>query len=352
MNFSHLLFSFDGRISRKIYILAMIPLMLVMGTFYLVGSTLMTGDPFSHLFWGFQPENIGIWGPIYAGTTLVLLWPTLALFTKRLHDRNYSMWVGLALYAVFLAAAGALYGFGLVRLAASDPAKPSQAAVLVSTLVIFPVLMWFVAQTIVIRGVAGPNAYGPDPLAGLPLPGHEPRTFWNVVFSPDGRMNRKTWWLMFVSLFVLFVVWGAIYGALLGSAIASLPQSADPAWLETPEGKQALSDAILPVALPLTLVLYLLLWPAFAAGAKRLHDRGSSGWLLASFYVPVALFVIAGTMWPAAERAGPPEGPALWLMIAAGVTFAGLTLWLFVVLGFLKGQPTENAYGPPTASRA
>lgn len=352
MNFWHLLFSFDGRISRKTYIIAVIALMLVMGAFYLLGSVLMTGDPFSHAFWAFQRENIGMWGPFYGGAVLVLVWPTIALFTKRLHDRGYPMWVGLALYAVMLAVSGALYVLGLVPRSATNPEKLSLEGALIASLVLIPAGLWLCAQTMFMRGVVGANAYGPDPLAGHPLPGHEPRTFWNVVFNPDGRMNRKTWWLMFVSLIALFVIWGVTYGALLNAAISRLPQSADPAWASSVEGQQAIVGAILPAVIPLTLVLYLLLWPAFVAGAKRLHDRGRSGWLLASYYVPLALIVIAGPMLPADESGAPPEGPALWLMIASGVIWAVLTLWLFVELGFLRGQPTENAYGPPTTSRA
>ncbi|MGZ5852057.1 MAG: DUF805 domain-containing protein, partial [Hyphomicrobium sp.] len=93
-------------------------------------------------------------------------------------------------------------------------------------------------------------------------------------------------------------------------------------------------------AIPMTLVLYLLLWPALAAGTKRLHDRGRSGWVLASYYVPIALFLIAGSILQSTGHdAAVPDGPALWLMIA-------LSLWLLVELGFLKGEPRENAYGP------
>jgi uncharacterized membrane protein YhaH (DUF805 family) len=155
---------------------------------------------------------------------------------------------------------------------------------------------------------------------------------------------------MFVSLLILFEIWGAIYGTLLAAAMSSIPQASDPAWIASPGGQQAISQAILPIAIPLTLVLYLLLWPALAAGTKRLHDRGRSGWLLASYYVPFALFSIAGSMLQgSAHDAAVPEGPALWLMIAGGVIWAGLSLWLLVELGFLKGEPRENAYGPATA---
>ena len=352
MNFSHLLFSFDGRISRKTYILALIALMLVMCALYLLGALLMTGDPFSYVFWGFPREKIGLWGSFYGGIALVLLWPTIALFTKRLHDRGYPMWVGLAIYAVMIAVSAALYVFGLMPSPETNSGKLPLATALIISLVTMPAGIWLSAQTMFMRGVVGTNAYGPDPLAGHPLPGYEPRTFWNVVFNPDGRMNRKTWWLMFVSLVVLFIILGVTYGTLIMAAVSRLPQSADPAWASSVEGRQAIVSAILPAVIPVTLAFYLLLWPALAAGAKRLHDQGRSGWLLASYFVPLALIVIAGSLLPAPESGEPPAGPALWLMIAAGVTFAGLTLWLFVVLGFLKGQPTENAYGPPTASRA
>lgn len=350
MSIWHLLFGFNGRISRKTYLLAAIALMIVMGTVMLAGTALVTGDPFSPLVWTFRHENIGFWGPIYGGVILVTLWPALALAVKRLHDRNYSTWVCLAFYFGIVTAAAAVLWFSPMGLGAVDAVNAAQSArsiILISALALWPAALWFAAEAMFMRGVPGPNAWGPDPLAGHPLPGHEPRTFWNVVFNPDGRMGRKTWWLMFVSLLVLFVVWGAIYGALIAAAVTSLPQGADPAWLASPEGQHAIIGAVLPVAIPLSLVLYLLLWPAFAAGTKRLHDRGRSGWVLASFYVPFALFALAGTMEQASPGAA-PAGPTLWLMGAAGLIFVVISLWLLVELGFLRGQPGENAYGPST----
>jgi uncharacterized membrane protein YhaH (DUF805 family) len=346
-----LLFGFDGRISRKTYLVSYLFLFVVMAALMLAGVAVMTGDPFSSTVWGFHRDNIGVWGPIYVGTILVTLWPALALSIKRLHDRNYPAWVCLALYVGLMIAGAALLWFSPWGLGAAVEQTSLQVATLISVLLLMPAALWFSAQVMFMRGVVGPNAWGADPLAGHPLPGHEPRTFWNVVFNPDGRMGRKMWWLMFVSLAVLFVIWGAVYGVAIASAIAGLPQGADPAWLASPEGQQAIMTAILPVAIPLSLVLYLLLWPAFAAGTKRLHDRGRSGWVLASYYVPYALFAVAGTMMQASAQDGAvPEGAARWLMIAAGAISAGLSLWLLVELGFLKGEPRENAYGPEIAT--
>lgn len=344
-----LFFSFDGRISRKSYLLSIAVVTLGMFALMHAVTAIATADPLASALWSFRREDIGIWGPVYVGVVVVALWPGLALLTKRLHDRSYPMWVALALYLGILIATAALFGFGLVKPGMADPGELSSGSVVIATLVMWPISIWFAAQSMFMRGVVGPNAYGPDPLAGRPLPGYEPRTFWNVVFNPDGRMNRKTWWLMFVSLVVLFVIWGATYGAFLHSAISSLPQSPDPAWADSVEGREAIARAVLPGVVPLSLVLYLLLWPTFAAGTKRLHDRGRSGWVLASYYVPFALLMIAASMLPA-DREAPPEGPGLWLMIASGVIFAGLSLWLFVELAFLKGEAGANAYGPGARS--
>src|SRR5438105_2294765 len=67
MSIWHLLFGFDGRINRKTYIIAIIALMLVMAALMLAGAAVATGDPLSSSLWAFRRENIGIWGPIYAG---------------------------------------------------------------------------------------------------------------------------------------------------------------------------------------------------------------------------------------------------------------------------------------------
>jgi uncharacterized membrane protein YhaH (DUF805 family) len=350
MNIWQLLFGFDGRISRMTYIVAITALSLIMFAMMLAAAALVTGDPLSSELWEFRRENIGVWGPIYAGVLLVSFWPGLALVAKRLHDRGYSMWIGVAFYLGIAIVAWALLWFGQVSFDVANAPKPSPVYMLVAILVLWPVSMWFIAQLMFMRGVVGPNAFGPDPLAGHPLPGHEPRTFWNVVFNPDGRMSRKTWWLMFVSLVVLFLIWGAAYGAVFFFAMSGLPQSSDPAWLASPEGQRALMRATLPGIIVMSLLLYLLLWPALAAGTKRLHDRGRSGWVLASYYVPFALMAMAGSMMPgAADNGGAaPAGPGLWLMLAAGVIFLGLTLWFLVELGFLKGKPGNNAYGPDT----
>ncbi|MGZ5852022.1 MAG: hypothetical protein ACXWJH_05555, partial [Hyphomicrobium sp.] len=65
MSIWHLLFSFDGRISRKTYVITITVLTLVAAALMLAGATLVTGDPFSLAFWGLRPENISVWGPLW-----------------------------------------------------------------------------------------------------------------------------------------------------------------------------------------------------------------------------------------------------------------------------------------------
>jgi uncharacterized membrane protein YhaH (DUF805 family) len=115
------------------------------------------------------------------------------------------------------------------------------------------------------------------------LAGPEPPGPMQVLFSFEGRVGRKTWWL---------------YGVLAMFGIA------------------AIGVALLRIAgmgeRPADFVVNaLLLWPAIAVSVKRWHDRGKSAWVL------------------------------VWL-----VPFIGW-LWVIVENGLLPGTPGDNAYGPP-----
>jgi uncharacterized membrane protein YhaH (DUF805 family) len=70
-----------------------------------------------------------------AWVDLLLLWPSLALSVKRWHDRDKSAWW---LLLVFLPGIGAI---------------------------------WFLVECGFLRGTAGPNRYGADPLAASIEPG-------------------------------------------------------------------------------------------------------------------------------------------------------------------------------------
>ena len=133
MDWKYLFTSFEGRISRQPFwlsVLAMIIVqwivIIVLGT--ILGTSMMAGmDP------GMDPEAaiaaankamIPIWI-----TMLVFLYPALAIYAKRWHDRGKSGWWTLII---------------LVPLIGS---------------------IWFLVECGFLRGTEGPNQYGNDPLA-------------------------------------------------------------------------------------------------------------------------------------------------------------------------------------------
>ena len=117
-------------------------------------------------------------------------------------------------------------------------------------------------------------------------------TVFGVLFSFSGRINRKTYWLK-----GMLPLWGAlVLYYLFVVACASLSETAG------------------VIALLLMLPLYLVfLISGIAVNVKRLHDRDRTGWWILAAYIPfVGLFI---------------------------------GIWLFIEVGFLKGDAFPNRYG-------
>ena len=92
------------------------------------------------------------------------------------------------------------------------------------------------------------------------------------------------------------------------------------------------------IALGVTL---LLLYPSLAYIVKRLHDRNRTGWWAGGMYglaIVSNLVTLAGYGGTAAE----PEMAVLVFLIP----MLAIALWLFVELGFFKGTPGPNRFGP------
>lgn len=138
MDWKFIFLSFQGRLNRKPYWLGTIALLslVIIGVF---GVMFLTGG-----------GGVAAIGVIY----LLLLWPTLAIGVKRLHDRNRSAWWLVVFYVVptllnVLVEGGDGEGvgamiFGLASLAIS---------------------IWALVELGFLRGTVGANRYGPDPLA-------------------------------------------------------------------------------------------------------------------------------------------------------------------------------------------
>ena len=132
MDWKYLLTSFEGRISRQPFWLSVLALFIAQWVIMIVlsmvfGFSMMGGmDPDT---WE-QAAAMAASGmmPIII-ISLLFLYPALAVYTKRWHDRGKSGWWTLILLVPFI-------GF-----------------------------IWFLVECGFLRGTEGPNQYGNDPLA-------------------------------------------------------------------------------------------------------------------------------------------------------------------------------------------
>ena len=129
----------------------------------------------------------------------------------------------------------------------------------------------------------------------------------NLLFSFDGRIGRGQFWLGYLAAILLTVV---------VMAILSLIVPWEQVIITGPDGQVTTIDyaneAMLPVWIVYGLLLIVTTWISIAISVKRFHDRGKSGWWYLIIFVPLI-------------------GP----------------LWWLIELGFFRGDPGPNAYGPP-----
>ena len=138
-----------------------------------------------------------------------------------------------------------------------------------------------------------------------------------LLFSFQGRLNRKPYWTMAITTTVVFLL-------LLLLAVATLREYG----LE-----------FLLVTIAILVILYIpLIWIGLALGAKRLHDRDKSAWWLLVFYaLPTTLSTVADRMEDAQ-------------FIVLHIVSFGISVWAFVEIGCLRGTVGPNRYGPDPLS--
>ena len=133
MDWKYLFTSFEGRINRKPFWLGLLVLIAAQWSvgillFAAVGLLLMSGaGPEMSPRDMFLLKIFGMLLPLVV--TLVFLYPSVAIYTKRWHDRGKSGWWMLILFIPLL-------GF-----------------------------VWFLIECGFLQGTEGPNQYGSDPLA-------------------------------------------------------------------------------------------------------------------------------------------------------------------------------------------
>ncbi len=160
MNFISLFTSFSGRINRAKWWLGIIILgvLSIALQFAVNPEGFMSGVPTMTV-----PQLI---------ISLVIYIPVLAIVFKRLNDRNWPSWVGIA-YAVIMFGTLIAQYFALnsaMETILSDPTNPENAMTAMKALLPISIVQMVVGLALLIdngmlRGTAGPNQYGEDPLA-------------------------------------------------------------------------------------------------------------------------------------------------------------------------------------------
>ncbi len=151
MNWWHLFFSFDGRITRQDFWLGMA---LIAGVELLVMVPAASQGAVD-----LSAGQIPLWfRNLSLGLDILLAWPLAAVLVKRLQDRDQPPVI--ALYAVgLLLLYSALDAFGLLT--------QEREASLLAYIIGLPLLAVFVVVIVELgmrRGTEGPNRFGPDPL--------------------------------------------------------------------------------------------------------------------------------------------------------------------------------------------
>lgn len=155
MKLQKILFSFEGRIGRGTYWLAILALVVALLVLTLA-PFLLNSEEAAVLMLALTSQFL--W--------LLSLWPILALGAKRLHDRNKSGWWLL----VFWLLPFALFCGGFSIVFFDDPRTGRSgdfSTGLIVALASLPPALWGIVELGILPGTKGPNPHGADPVQQL-----------------------------------------------------------------------------------------------------------------------------------------------------------------------------------------
>lgn len=142
-----------------------------------------------------------------------------------------------------------------------------------------------------------------------------------LFFGFDGRISRRWFWIGLIAIAALspFSIWTAMSGNPFMEALPTVRKLG-------PLG---------------VLWVMALFYPLAALIAKRLHDRGKSGWLALLFYLPALIATMKFLQFYRLEMAQIDQylSWVIWWFGAAG-------LWFLIELGFFGSKSGANKYGP------
>ncbi len=153
-------------------------------------------------------------------------------------------------------------------------------------------------------------------------------TFWQKLFSFEGRIGRQDFWMATLSIWAVNIVMAIVLVTLSFGTIVALAAQADALDREDTTAALRVMAPLFPLIGLWFLLQLALIWPQLAICAKRLHDRDQPAlWLL--MYVGANVLTLI---------------PILGIFLAIPVGL-GLRIWWLVNLGCLEGTPGPNRYG-------
>ena len=148
------------------------------------------------------------------------------------------------------------------------------------------------------------------------------RKYLKSFFLPGGRIGRRQYW---VSTLSYSLAW--VSGAMILITLAALNYNPPD---DTITNVTIVGFVLLGIAMIVFVVVVVT--GLASTGARRLHDRGKTGyWLLLYYLLPSIMLKNAGS---------DAAGLASWLVIL------GILMWAILDLGVLRGDKGSNAFGP------
>ncbi len=163
--------------------------------------------------------------------------------------------------------------------------------------------------------------------------------------SLDGRIGRKQFWIGAILLSIAGIIIGYIISSIFGVGMMNVAALAT--GTTSPEEIMAMTTK----SAWANLITFLIIaYPAAAMMIKRRHDRGNSGmdiWIYLALSLLMILIQAVGIGYAMTDIGNgiTMPMPAIWFSVV-GALIAIFAIYLLVVLGFLKGNEGENAYGP------
>ena len=181
MSLKDKLFSFDGRLRRQDWWLAVIVLGVIQSVVAAVLHEVILGPAaytMSDAFAGEPPVLDTRQTMISVAVLLLFIWPSLALATKRVHDRNRSARLTIGLLVVTWVSSLAPGSIYEVMVGSRGIETPAGIALTVLGVGATLIKLWLIVTLGFLDGTPGPNRFGPSPKGiGGDTPGETAKVF-------------------------------------------------------------------------------------------------------------------------------------------------------------------------------